>query len=266
MIDLKRNSKKEFVEATGKRKRNIYEPLQSADFKISRSKFSDYLTCQRCFFLDRVGGLEVPGTPGWTLNETTDLLLKKEFDECREAQKPHRIFNQYNLNHIVPFNHPDMNKWRDSLRHGLMARFKSTNIILTGGVDDIWLNTKNNKLIIVDYKSQAKNIEITDDNYLSDVYHKGYKLQMDFYAYLLMAMGFEVDATSYFYVCNANRGKENFMGKMEFDEYLISYEWDADWIDGNVEAMIRLMNQYEPPNPNPSCKNCAYSQQYSKFL
>ena len=27
-------------------------------------------------------GLDAPGTPGWTLNETTDLLLKKEFDEC----------------------------------------------------------------------------------------------------------------------------------------------------------------------------------------
>lgn len=33
--------------------------------------------------------------------------------------------------------HP-MDKWRDLLRHGLMTRFVDTNIILTGGVDDIW--------------------------------------------------------------------------------------------------------------------------------
>ena len=94
MIDLKRNSKKELVPATGKRVRasSIYKPNQNEDFKISRGKFSDFLTCPRCFYMDRVMGLDSPGTPGWTLNETTDLLLKKEFDLCRETQSPHRLF------------------------------------------------------------------------------------------------------------------------------------------------------------------------------
>ena len=94
MIDLKRNSKKELVPATGMRSRasSIYKPNQDTDFKISRGKFSDFLTCKRCFYLDRVRGLEPPGTPGWSLNETTDLLLKKEFDACRENQTPHRLF------------------------------------------------------------------------------------------------------------------------------------------------------------------------------
>ena len=86
-------------------------------------------------------GLVSPGTPGWTLNETTDLLLKKEFDECRAAQLPHRLFKENGLEHFVPFRHPDLDSWRDSLHHGLMARFKSTNIILTGGIDDIWQDT-----------------------------------------------------------------------------------------------------------------------------
>ena len=31
----------------------------------------------RCFYLDRVIGLAEPGMPGWTLNETTDLVIKK---------------------------------------------------------------------------------------------------------------------------------------------------------------------------------------------
>ena len=29
------------------------------------------------FLLGQSKGLDPPGTPGWTLNETTDLLLKK---------------------------------------------------------------------------------------------------------------------------------------------------------------------------------------------
>ena len=83
------------------RKSSIYTPGQSEDFKVSRSKFNDFLACQRCFYLDRVKGLASPSMPGWTLNETTDLLLKKEFDVCREQQEPHRVMQNYGLDHIV---------------------------------------------------------------------------------------------------------------------------------------------------------------------
>ena len=205
MISLKRNSKLELVEATGIRVRqsSMYTPNQNEDFKISRGKFSDFLTCPRCFYLDRVKGLASPGMPGCTLNETTDLLLKKEFDDCREKQTAHRIFEENNLNHLVPFAHPDMDKWRDSLRNGLITKFE--NIILTGGVDDIWQDTNTKKLIVVDYKSQANRNMVETWSYLSSPYHEGYKVQMDFYAFLLKEMNFEVDETSYFLVCNADR-------------------------------------------------------------
>ena len=97
MISLKRNSKGELVPATGLRTKlsSMYVPNQIEGFKISRSKFNDFLKCKRCFYLDRVQGLVSPSTPGWTLNQATDLLLKKEFDECREQQIPHRIFEKF---------------------------------------------------------------------------------------------------------------------------------------------------------------------------
>lgn len=263
MIDLKRNSKQELVKATGKRSRasSIYSPNQHDDFKISRGKFSDFLTCRRCFYIDRVVGLESPGTPGWTLNETTDLLLKKEFDACRATQTPHRLFLDNGLAHLVPFQHRDIDKWRDSLRHGLMTRFADTNIILTGGVDDIWQNTQNGKLVVADYKSQANNKELEPESYLSDPYKEGYKVQMDFYAYLLQQMGFEVEETAYFLVCNADREAGGFNGEMKFQEVLIPYQWNSDWIYGRVTEMIELMNDGVTPDANPSCKNCAYAYQ-----
>ena len=72
-------SKLELVPAPGIRVRqsSIYKPNQEQNFKISRGKFSDFLTCSRCFYMDRVKGIVSPGMPGWTLNETTDRLLKK---------------------------------------------------------------------------------------------------------------------------------------------------------------------------------------------
>ena len=215
--------------------------------------------------MDRVIGLDAPGTPGWTLNETTDLLLKKEFDECRNAQKPHRLFIENGLEHFVPFEHPDMDKWRDSLRHGLMSRFAGTNIILTGGVDDIWQDTRTSDLIVVDYKSQANFKPLDPVSYLSDVYHDGYKIQMDFYAFLLKEMGFSVGPIAYFLVCNADRAADGFYGKMDFSETLIPYEWDTNWIPEQIEAMISTMNSASIPSSNPSCKNCAYADQRAQF-
>ena len=268
MIDLKRNGKKEPIRATGLRSRvsSCYSPNQKEDFKISRGKFSNFLTCKRCFYLDRVKGLDPPGTPGWTLNETTDLLLKKEFDYCRERQIPHRLFIENQLSNVVPFDHPEIDNWRDSLHKGLMLRHKDTNIILTGGVDDIWQHNISKQLIIVDYKSQAKLGRVDKQDYLEDPYHEAYKIQMDFYAYLLLGMGFDVHQTSYFLVCNAKRDDQEFKKRMNFDEYLVPYNWNIDWIDNKIDEMINVMNCKQVPEQNLSCKNCAYSEQYAKVI
>ena len=268
MIDLKRNGKKEPIKATGLRSRvsSCYSPNQKEDFKISRGKFTNFLTCKRCFYLDRVKGLDPPGTPGWTLNETTDLLLKKEFDYCRERQIPHRLFIENKLSNVVPFDHPEIDNWRDSLHKGLMLRHKDTNIILTGGVDDIWQHNISKKLIIVDYKSQAKLGRVDKQDYLEDPYHEAYKIQMDFYAYLLSGMGFDVHQTSYFLVCNAKRDDQEFKKRMNFDEYLVPYNWNIDWIDNKIDEMVNVMNGKQVPEQNLSCKNCAYSEQYAKVI
>ena len=268
MIDLKRNSKKIPVKALGLRKKvnSIYKPNQKEDFRISRGKFANFLSCKRCFYLDRVKGLDAPGTPAWTLNETTDLLLKKEFDYCRENQIKHRLFKGKNLDNLVPFKHPEIDDWRNSLHKGVSRRFKNTNIILTGGIDDIWQNVSTKEIIIVDYKSQSKSGLIDANSYLNDPYHEGYKIQMDFYAYLFSGKDFLLSPISYFLVCNAKRDKNKFDKKMYFDEYLIPYEWQTNWIDNQVGNMINLLNQDQIPESNYACKNCAYSNQYLKLL
>ena len=169
------------------------------------------------------------------------------------------------LEHVVPYQHPDMDKWRDSLHHGLTARFEDTNIILTGGVDDIWQNTKNGKLILVDYKSQANSAPLEPKTYLSDVYKHGYKVQIDFYAYLLQKMGFDVEDTAFFLVCNADRDADGFYGKMNFQEVLIPYLWKSNWIREQIVQMIKLLNDKKAPKANSSCKNCAYTKQANLY-
>ena len=265
MISLRRNGKGELVDAPGVRTRasSIYIPNQSDLFRISRSKFSDFLACSRCFYLDRVKGLISPSTPGWSLNETTDVLLKKEFDLAREQQVPHRIFERFGLSNVVPFQHEDMDKWRDSLRHGLEYHVDGTNIVLHGGIDDIWYDQIEEKLIVVDYKSQANSRPVTTRSYLAGTYHQGYKIQIDVYAYLLVHMGFDVSSVGYFYVCNADRGAPSFDGHMAFEETLVPYSWKIDWIGSKLSEMIEVLNSHDIPERNPYCENCAYAYQRS---
>ena len=99
MVSIKKDNKGEFKEVTGlrTRKSSIYSPGQNETFKISRSKFSTFMDCKRCFYLDRVKGLQEPSMPGWALNTSVDALLKKEFDYYRERKEPHPIFKKYNL-------------------------------------------------------------------------------------------------------------------------------------------------------------------------
>ena len=88
---------------------------------------------------------------------------------------------------------------------------------------------------------------------------------MDFYAFLLIQMGFEVDETAYFLVCNADREANGFYGEMKFQEALIPYYWSADWIDTKMRDMITLLNSTEIPDGHLSCKNCAYAKRSAEI-
>ena len=136
-MGLKKDSKGNLTEVTPLRSRkgSIYKNGANETFKISRSKFSSFLDCKRCFYLDRVKGLKDPGMPGWSLNVAVDELLKKEFDLLREQKKPHPIFKKHNLN-FIPFQHEKMDHWRNSLKIiGIQLRWSSTlqlNLRMTG--------------------------------------------------------------------------------------------------------------------------------------
>jgi len=62
------------------RQSGLYNPKDEKPFRISRSKIDSFLSCPKCFYLDRVLGIgQPPGFP-FSLNSAVDKLLKKEFD------------------------------------------------------------------------------------------------------------------------------------------------------------------------------------------
>ena len=131
------------------RTRNIYKPNQEKPFKLSRSKIELYMSCPRCFYIDRRLGVgHPPGFP-FNINSTVDELLKKEFDKYRLEQKPHPYMLETGKN-LIPFQHEQLDNWRANFK-GVQFTDESLNLTFTGAVDDIWYDLDSEELIVVDY-------------------------------------------------------------------------------------------------------------------
>ncbi len=236
-----------------RRTRNIYDPASTEPFKLSRSKVDLFLNCPRCFYLDRRLGVgRPPGFP-FSLNSAVDALLKKEFDIHRTNQTAHPLMKTYGID-AVPFEHEKMEEWRDSLRRGIQYLHEATNLLITGGVDDVWVRP-NGELLIVDYKATSKSGEVS----LDADWQIGYKRQMEVYQWLFRKNGFQVSDTGYFVYCNGDADKEAFDGKLEFDIKVIPYVGDGSWVEGAI-ADIKQCLVGTLPAPGSACDYCDYRQ------
>jgi hypothetical protein len=265
MISLKRNKYGEFMNANGLRKGKwVYDASHSL-FKLSRSKFDDFMSCKRCFYLDRVLGIKTPGMPSWALNNAVDQLLKHEFDFYRKEGVSHPVLQKKGYGYIKPYIHDKLDEYRDALHGGLQYKLPNSNILLSGGIDDLWINTKNNKVVIADYKAQAKEREVTIEGYLSDMYHQGYKKQLEFYAFLLEKNNFSVHDTGFFYVANGRANNNMLIDSLHFDIHIIPYTLDLEWIEPALIEMLDCLNSKIIPEPTPHCENCAFNSEVLKL-
>jgi CRISPR/Cas system-associated exonuclease Cas4 (RecB family) len=234
-----------------------YNPKSKEPFKLSRSKISDFVSCPRCFYLDRRLGISSPGIPAFTLNSAVDALLKKEFDHYRKIQKPHPIMKKYKID-AVPYDHPDIDKWRNNFQ-GIRYLDKDINLLFYGAVDDVWID-KSGKLLIVDYKSTSTQAEIS----LEDEWKQWFKIQMDIYIWLFKKNNFNVSSTGYFVYANADKKKPRFDRKLEFDLSIITYRAKTNWIDETVKDMKKCLDSEKLPKSADDCEYCVYRRSSSK--
>jgi hypothetical protein len=239
--------------------RGMFNPKSKDPFRLSRSRIDLFLGCPYCFYLTWRLGVNRPSMPGFTLNNAVDRLLKKEFDIHRAKNTTHPLMKAYKID-AVPFAHEHLEKWRDSLRQGISYLHKPTNLLVCGGIDDVWVKP-NGELIIIDYKATATNKEIS----LDDKYKSGYKLQMEVYQWLFRKNNFKVSETGYFLFCNGNIDKEAFDGKLEFDLQLIPHRGDDSWIEPTLYKIHNCLMSEILPEASASCEYCAYRQAVKKF-
>ena len=206
--------------------------------------------------MDRKLGLGRPSMPGWALNSAVDHLLKNEFDLLRKNGERHELMKKYKID-AVPFNHPDLPIWRDDVYKfvGASVVHKSTNLEICGIIDDIWINKKE-ELLIVDYKSTSTSQEIS----LEDEYKQMFKKQMEVYQWIFRQMGFKVNKTGYFVYANAGRNRPKFDGRLEFELIILSHEGDDSWVEPTIIKIKKCLDSEKIPDPGADCEFCRYRQ------
>ncbi|MEK9151401.1 MAG: PD-(D/E)XK nuclease family protein [Patescibacteria group bacterium] len=251
-----------------RRERNLFDPASHEPFRLSRSRLELFMSCPRCFYMDRRLGTDRPPGFPFSLNSAVDTLLKKEFDIHRASGTAHPLMKTYGID-AVPFQHEQMDEWRDSLRHGITYLHPETNFFFTGGVDDVWARPvksgkvgakqfhgvkSDQELIIVDYKATAKDGEVN----LDAAWQIGYKRQMEMYQWLFRKNGFKVSDTGYFVYCNGRSDRKAFDGKLEFDITLLPYIGDDAWVSDTLIAARDCLMADKLPAPSTECDYCAY--------
>lgn len=185
----------------------------------------------------------------YTLNNAVDALLKDEFDQYRTEGKPHPYLIKHGID-AIPFAHPDLDNWRMNQR-GITYHHEATNFIVTGAIDDVWINS-NGELIIVDYKATSTKKDVTLDD------RDSYKRQMEIYQWLFRKNGFKVSDTGYFVYCNGDATRGQFMGSLQFKVSLLPYAGNDAWVEGVLLDIKACLTSNTLPAASTTCDYCAY--------
>ncbi len=237
-----------------------FSPSSKEPFKISRSKIDLFIECPRCAYLDLRFGVKRPSMPAFSLNNAVDELLKREFDIHRAQGSVHPLLKQYGLD-AIPFADDRLGEWRDALRRGITYLHTPTNILVRGGIDDVWINPAG-ELIIVDYKATSKKRGPSTEEDLYDSYRR----QMEIYQWLFRRNEFSVSPTGYFVYANGKSDARAFDGKLEFDIELIPYAGSDTWVEPTIFSIKEMLTGSDIPSIGTAfgggpCEYCTYREQ-----
>ena len=238
----------------------VFDPDREDPFILSRTAVDEFLDCRKCFYLKRRLGLKPPRLVPLTLAIATDAILKNEFDEVRNSDQSHYVWQTHHLN-VSAFSHPDMEDWRNNFR-GIRFLHEATNQVITGAIDDVWQSMETDQLHIVDYKSTSKK----EDPDIESGWGFGYKRQMEVYQWLFRQNGFDVNEKGYFLYINGRKDTGFYdtgndgetVGRMLFRTTLIPYDGDTGWVDDVIYQCRDTLRGDEIPEGSERCDRCRY--------
>lgn len=243
------------------RKNNTYKYETGKTFKLSRSGIDSFIKCQRCFYLNKVGNIKDIGMPAFSLNSNHDDLMKKELDTYRKKGEAHPYMEGLDRN-LIPFQHENMEDWRNNFK-GITYHHEKTDLIITGSVDDVWIDIDTNELVIVEYKSTStqKEIDLNDGT----PWKEQYKRQIDIYQWLFKMNGFSVADDSVFLYSNGLKTSRKFNDVMKFKTHVLEYKGSTEWVEEQILEIKNVLDGNCIPEIKEDCETCSYVVSVKEF-
>lgn len=213
--------------------------------KISPSSMNLIENCPRCFWLQIVKKISRPSGAFPSLPSGVDKMLKEHFDRFRDKDnlppelkefKDVKLFQDKEL----------LKKWRNNLK-GIEYYDEENDVLLHGAIDNLLI--KNNKLIVIDYKTRGFALK-------PDTSHH-YKDQLDVYNFLLRKNGYETENYSYLLFYLPEQVMET--GEFKFKNELVKMEVDVEHAEFLFKRAINIIKG-EMPEPGKDCVFCKWRE------
>ena len=71
---------------------------------------------------------------------------------------------------------------------------------------------------------------------------------------------------AYWVYANADKTKEGFNEKLEFELTLVPYKGNADWVEKTIESIKKCLDSEDLPKDSENCDYCKYREMVGKKL
>ncbi|MEK6862921.1 MAG: PD-(D/E)XK nuclease family protein [Nanoarchaeota archaeon] len=213
--------------------------------KLSPSSMKLVEECPKCFWLQVVKKISRPSGAFPSLPSGVDKMLKEHFDRFRDNNKlPPEIKE---LKDVKLFDNNELlKKWRNNLK-GIEYYDKENDVLLHGAVDN--LLTKDNKLIVLDYKTRGFALKEDTAHYYQD--------QLDIYNFLLRKNGYETEDYSYLLFYLPEMVMES--GEFKFKTELIKMKVNVEHAELLFKKAVEIVKG-DCPDKGKDCVFCNWRE------
>ena len=201
-------------------------------YKLSPSSLNLMQECPRCFWLDKHDAWKRPSGIFPSLPSGMDRVLKNHFDKfMKKGKMPPELCDNKECKNLKLFDDENLLLvWRNNFK-GIIWTDENGNI-LHGAVDNLLVNKKNEKLIILDYKTRG--FPLKEDT------AEHYQLQLDIYNFLLKQNDYETENFAYLLFYVPKEVLET--GEVVFDAELVKMNVSAERGEKAFKDALKLLD------------------------
>lgn len=201
-------------------------------YKLSPSSLNLMQECPRCFWLDKHETWKRPSRTFPSLPSGMDKILKAHFDKfMKQGKMPPELCDNKECKNLKLFDEENLLCiWRNNFK-GISWTDENGNI-LHGAVDNLLVNKKNEKLIVLDYKTRG--FPLKEDT------AEHYQLQLDVYNFLLKQNDYETEDFAYLLFYVPKEVLET--GEVVFDTELVKINVSAERGEKAFNDALKLLN------------------------